>query len=374
MSLHNNKWFSKFILVTIIIFGLMSLPAILAQHDSVDTDFNQSEPEHDVTEAKTNTDFSMLEEEANPEEKDFSMDEICQKLRMDMSEDGTSVTTLSEGEISVLRQFMKQELSNQPYDWWTMYPISGRLLITYGFCDYNDCKFFINSERRILFFDTSACKIAWVGNYLDYSLENIAYEDTNSEYSELYVSSKSSYMFVQNYDNIEVQKWEFGENVYTWKGSQIESDDAFDSELTVVVWNEEYHFFIVDGNLFCIQEGQKDIKLLVTNVSLDKTATVKWSDNTLYYISANELHMLNMTTLEDVMLAENASSKPFEIYQNIASYVLYYNSVGEKCLVSGYFDENNQAVSSRKRTIDKIKEHYEEFNEYIQEWNEQGFV
>lgn len=381
----HNKRISRLTLLLTIILCFITLCACRGATSSKYTNEAPSS-KSDMEIPPTNSDMEIVptKEDEEPQSNASAlysptMDDICAKL-LDAPTDG--IITLSDDEMTVLRDFMKQSLPDRSDDWWTLYPIRGKLLSTNGYCKYNNYIFFICSNRRVLFLDETTENTVGINNRLDYPMQ---YVENPDEYCHgipygLYYSSNSSYVLIKKQQGLEVKAWEFGENIYTWHGSNPNSNITADEPPTVIVWNEDYHFFIVDGNLLCIQNDNNAIKLLATDVSYDNVTTVKWAENTLYYSCFNELHMVNMTTLEDVKLAEDVFSGPSEVakpdapYNNsdifYGAYAMYHNTSSDDCLVSGYFDENNQPVISESKVNAKIKEYSDYVEEQIKELSE----
>lgn len=304
-----------------------------------------------------------------------TLDTICAKLKEysqtlgDVVEYG--IIALSEEEAYILRSFLKENIEET--ESWAIASLQTILddheanfetPISYiDYCSYNDCKLILTRERKLIYVDTEIKKPIYITNSMDHSDNNYRlFEKGELEGSlgyqhgkpyDLYISSCASYTYCIDETKIEVQEWKFGENVYTW--SKNIEEDSYKGAPKNIFWHvaPDIHMFTLSEHDFlCIYKDE--IKFISSKVK--DIVLIPWAENTLYYSTYNnEVHMLNISTLEDRVIATDFS----EGLQGLKKKVIYYDIDGNECIITMYFNENNEIATDSNRKA-------EEYWEYIQ--------
>lgn len=336
----------------------------------------------------------ILEERTHEAE----MDLICSKLRSYAKGLGKNVQygiiTLSEEEMVGIRNFLKSEEADDGdtlLRWeggvstWNSDSIlgyehdKGINIMGIGIWDYQGYKFVLHCNRSLLYLDSDTRKIIAITNSVDYPNDNYSELETllwgnapNNRQDKSYTlqtTTECSFTYLETEEGTQIEKWLFGEKLHTWDGEKISGQGLWEIEPPVVIelngTSNGVHFANAKGNLLSFKDGEDKIRLIAKEIAYpENIVTVYFSKNTVYYAHDNEVHMVCTETYEDVLLAEDFESE-LQVTGSVGSYAIYHDKERKAHVAAGYFDENNNAVKSKKKTIKKAREYEEEVMESL---------
>ena len=345
----------KSILVMAVLMAILIVTAIFqVRTDSLEKRITVEEQAND--EMFINTEKLLEKFTSNTE---VTLDSIFQKLSDYSSQLGDGiyygVISLSNQEMEILREFAKDNMLDFSAEECRTYTIPtaekegnilkrDSLILGLGYCVYGEGILYVHFNRQFVYYDLETGKLIAITNPIDLVDDNYGeYNNVLWDYGEncnrdmpyrLYTTTTSCYAYYEKEDGCIIKEMQFGKVVHTWDGSQIVNGDSTSDRPQIVAYGSGgTHFFVASHNLMCFRESEDKINLVSNNVNLEDVILPSPASRTLYYRALNELHMIDLDTLKDTIIAEDAYSGP-TVLEYADEKGVYY--VIAYCSVDGY--------------------------------------
>lgn len=260
--------------------------------------------------------------------KEPTMDTICIKLESYAKglndEIKYGVITLSEEEMKVLREYVRNNFNNAGK--MTQYQIlrTNDIITGLGTCQYKEYKFVLELRRQLTFIGPEDRKQVTIANSIDHPDDNtIAYARVSDELSDGYRNNKrfdlinkheACYTYYRDEKSIIIEKWKFDEKLDEWRGDAWQSDNIWYGSPKVFSWNEEKDQYVLIAESRLLLARDKKITVLA-HIDWDTEVGRKPGEDTvLFYIENEELHQVDINTLEDKVVTEEYP----EIFENLS--------------------------------------------------------